>query len=80
MLTKHWWFSGRILACHAGGPGSIPGQCNVTFCAYLQQKEENMFSKLRILKMCVYITILMLRINSYVVCYVCLRFLSLINH
>ena len=23
----HWWFSGRILACHAGGPGSIPGQC-----------------------------------------------------
>ena len=25
---KHWWFSGRILACHAGGPGSIPGQCN----------------------------------------------------
>ena len=24
----HWWFSGRILACHAGGPGSIPGQCN----------------------------------------------------
>ena len=24
----HWWFSGRILACHAGGPGSIPGQCS----------------------------------------------------
>ena len=24
---RHWWFSGRILACHAGGPGSIPGQC-----------------------------------------------------
>ena len=24
----HWWFSGRMLACHAGGPGSIPGQCN----------------------------------------------------
>jgi hypothetical protein len=24
---KHWWFSGRMLACHAGGPGSIPGQC-----------------------------------------------------
>ena len=21
----HGWFSGRILACHAGGPGSIPG-------------------------------------------------------
>lgn len=27
----HWWFSGRILACHAGGPGSIPGQCNRNF-------------------------------------------------
>ena len=23
----HWWFSGRVLARHAGGPGSIPGQC-----------------------------------------------------
>ena len=27
-----WWFSGRILACHAGGPGSIPGQC-IVFCS-----------------------------------------------
>ena len=27
LSSKHWWFSGRILACHAGGPGSIPGQC-----------------------------------------------------
>ena len=26
-ISLHWWFSGRILACHAGGPGSIPGQC-----------------------------------------------------
>ena len=26
---EHWWFSGRILACHAGGPGSIPGPCRV---------------------------------------------------
>ena len=26
--NQHWWFSGRILACHAGSPGSIPGQCN----------------------------------------------------
>ena len=25
--TRHWWFSGRILACHVGGPGLIPGQC-----------------------------------------------------
>ncbi len=30
-LPEHWWFSGRILACHAGGPGSIPGQCNFFF-------------------------------------------------
>jgi hypothetical protein len=26
-LHKHRWFSGRMLACHAGGPGSIPGRC-----------------------------------------------------
>ena len=25
----HQWFSGRMLACHAGGPGSIPGWCNI---------------------------------------------------
>ena len=25
----HRWFSGRMLACHAGGPGSIPGRCNL---------------------------------------------------
>ena len=24
---EHRWFSGRMLACHAGGPGSIPGRC-----------------------------------------------------
>ncbi|GIY48910.1 hypothetical protein CEXT_44771 [Caerostris extrusa] len=24
--TEHRWFSGRMLACHAGGPGSIPGR------------------------------------------------------
>ena len=28
-LWRHWWFSGRILASHAGDPGSIPGQCIV---------------------------------------------------
>ena len=28
---KHRWFSGRMLACHAGGPGSIPGRCIVFF-------------------------------------------------
>ena len=26
---KHRWSSGRILACHAGDPGSIPGRCTV---------------------------------------------------
>ena len=31
LLSEHWWFSGRILACHAGGPGSIPGQCTKLF-------------------------------------------------
>ena len=28
---KHRWFSGRMLACHAGGPGSIPGRCIFIF-------------------------------------------------
>ena len=27
VLSAHRWFSGRMLACHAGGPGSIPGRC-----------------------------------------------------
>lgn len=27
--SVHGWFSGRILACHAGGPGSIPGPCSL---------------------------------------------------
>ena len=25
--NKHRWFSGRMAACHAVGPGSIPGRC-----------------------------------------------------
>jgi hypothetical protein len=32
--TKHRWFSGRMLACHAGGPGSIPGRCIESFSSY----------------------------------------------
>ena len=28
---KHRWSSGRILACHAGDPGSIPGRCRGFF-------------------------------------------------
>ena len=31
IISKQRWFSGRILACHAGGPGSIPGRCRVFF-------------------------------------------------
>ena len=31
MISKHRWFSGRMLACHAGGPGSIPGRCKSFF-------------------------------------------------
>ena len=33
LITPHQqrWFSGRILACHAGGPGSIPGRCIFLF-------------------------------------------------
>ena len=32
-MSEHRWFSGRMLACHAGGPGSIPGRCSeMTFC------------------------------------------------
>jgi hypothetical protein len=30
-IMKHRWFSGRMLACHAGGPGSIPGRCRHFF-------------------------------------------------
>ena len=33
---EHRWSSGRILACHAGGPGSIPGRCKFNFwCCHL---------------------------------------------
>ena len=28
---EHRWSSGRILACHAGDPGSIPGRCRGFF-------------------------------------------------
>ena len=36
-LDKHRWFSGRMLACHAGGPGSIPGRCRNTLFPSLTQ-------------------------------------------
>jgi hypothetical protein len=31
MLKQHRWFSGKMLACHVGGPGSIPGRCSSIF-------------------------------------------------
>ena len=34
LLSKHRWFSGRMLACHAGGPGSIPGRCKTSLLLY----------------------------------------------
>ena len=27
LSNRHRWFSGRMAACHAVGPGSIPGRC-----------------------------------------------------
>ena len=33
--NKQRWFSGRILACHAGGPGSIPGRCKLLFFQHI---------------------------------------------
>ena len=35
-VCKQRWFSGRMLACHAGGPGSIPGRCKF-FTIFLLQ-------------------------------------------
>ena len=29
VVDEHCWFSGRILACHAGDRGSIPRQCKI---------------------------------------------------
>ena len=29
LQVSHRWFSGRMLACHAGRPGSIPGRCKL---------------------------------------------------
>ena len=33
---QHRWFSGRMLACHAGGPGSIPGRCIYYFYSWFK--------------------------------------------
>ena len=41
-MCWHRWFSGRMLACHAGGPGSIPGRCKffLLFFASKQMQHE----------------------------------------
>ena len=44
-VCQHRWFSGRMLACHAGGPGSIPGRCNVldanvNICQHLHMRSH----------------------------------------
>ena len=39
-VDQHRWFSGRMLACHAGGPGSIPGRCKHFFASHLQPEEK----------------------------------------
>ena len=41
LYTVHRWFSGRMLACHAGGPGSIPGRCKFCFGPTNPGKHEN---------------------------------------
>ena len=41
-IVKHRWFSGRIVACHAINPGSIPGRFNLLSahekCAFFYQR------------------------------------------
>lgn len=37
----YWWFSGRILASHAGHPGSIPGQCSRVLGVCSHAKNHN---------------------------------------
>ena len=33
---KHWWFSGRILACQAGGPGFVSPPMKLFFLTWMQ--------------------------------------------
>ena len=52
-MCWHRWFSGRMLACHAGGPGSIPGRCifffSKMFCPpYLNRIDVVKFSNFKV--------------------------------
>ena len=40
---KHRWFSGRIIACHAIDPGSIPGRCKAGEPKTLPEKRKLKF-------------------------------------
>ena len=40
---QHRWFSGRMLACHAGGPGSIPGRCKYFYFPIFDNASEKVF-------------------------------------
>ena len=40
---KHQWFSGRIIACHAIDPGSIPGRCKAGEPKTLPEKRKIKF-------------------------------------
>ena len=42
---EHRWFSGRMLACHAGGPGSIPGKAFFSDKANSLIKQSNSIHK-----------------------------------
>jgi hypothetical protein len=37
-LNEYQWFNGKISACHAGAPGSIPGWCilNILFVVFVR--------------------------------------------
>ena len=42
-VNKHRWFSGRMAACHAVGPGSIPGRCKATFSCIHSNRSQQEF-------------------------------------
>ena len=56
---KHRWSSGRILACHAGDPGSIPGRCTVfLFFFWSSTTSSTLISHYFYFDFCTYIIII----------------------
>ena len=43
MLKQHRWFSGKMLACHAGGSGSIPGRRSSIFGIWREVLGHNVY-------------------------------------